>query len=36
VMQIFAQLDATQFLKAGKEGGFSQAVPERDVHAQVA
>jgi hypothetical protein len=36
IMQIFAQLDAKQFLKAGKEGGFSKVVPQRDVHAQVA
>jgi hypothetical protein len=35
VIQIFAQLDGKQFLKAGKEGGFSKVVP-RDVHAQVA
>jgi hypothetical protein len=36
IMQIFAQLDAKQFLAAGKEGGFSKVVPTRDVHAQVA
>jgi len=36
VMQIFAQLDAKQFLEAGKAGGFSKVAPQRDVHVQVA
>jgi len=34
VMQIFAQLDAKQFLEAGKQGGFAKVA--RDVHAKVA